>query len=114
MQISKERDGAYQKRDAEKLRALEEESTTLQKKLLDSDVDNGVPNAPFKKTWPMLVMKRMIRYAAENGFEKIAWTPGDVQNERYNLSKLVDAASENLSIYVPIDGFRGAIKRHLR
>jgi len=34
---------------------------------------NAVPDAPFKKTWPMLAMKRMIRYAAENGFDKIAW-----------------------------------------
>ena len=31
----------------------------------------GVPNAPLKKEWPMVVMKRMIRYAAENGFRHI-------------------------------------------
>ena len=47
----------------------------------------GVPNAPLKKEWPMVVMKRMIRYAAENGFDKIAWTTGEQQAERYDLSK---------------------------
>jgi hypothetical protein len=49
----------------------------------------GVPDAPFKTTWPQLVMKRMVRYAAENGFDMVAWTPGSVQAERYDLSKQV-------------------------
>lgn len=47
----------------------------------------GVPDAPFKTTWPLLAMKRMIRYAAENGFDRIAWTTGEQQAERYDLSK---------------------------
>jgi hypothetical protein len=49
-----------------------------------------VPDAPFKTTWPELSLKRMIRYAAENGYDKIAWTPGEVQAERYDLSKQVE------------------------
>jgi hypothetical protein len=52
-------------------------------------VDNRVPDAPFKTTWPELAMKRMIRYAAENGYDKVAWTPGEVQAERYDLSKQI-------------------------
>jgi len=51
--------------------------------------ESKVPDAPFKTTWPELAFKRMIRYAAENGYEKIAWTPGEVQAERYDLSKHV-------------------------
>lgn len=51
---------------------------------------NGVPDAPFKKTWHELVMKRMIRYAAENGYDSVGWTTGEQQNERYDLSKQVD------------------------
>jgi len=50
-----------------------------------------VPDAPFKKTWPLLAIKRMVRYAAENGFDAIGWTPGEVQAERYDLSKHVDS-----------------------
>jgi hypothetical protein len=35
-------------------------------------------------------MKRAIRYAAENGFDKIAWTTGEQQADRYDMSKKVD------------------------
>lgn len=51
--------------------------------------NDGVPNAPFKTSWPMLAMKRMIRWASENGFDRIAWTTGEQQAERYDLSKQV-------------------------
>lgn len=51
--------------------------------------EKGVPAAPFAKTWPEMVFKRMLRYAAENGYDRIAWTPGEVQAERYDLSKQV-------------------------
>lgn len=50
----------------------------------------GVPDAPFvRKTdaWVALTLKRMIRYAAENGFDRVAWTTGEQQAERYDLSK---------------------------
>jgi len=50
---------------------------------------DGVPDAPFKKNWRMLAIKRAIRYAAENGFDTIAWTTGEQQAERYDLSKEV-------------------------
>jgi len=52
-----------------------------------------VPDAPFKKSWHELAMKRMIRYAAENGFDRIAWTKGDTQNKRYSLGELLDYIS---------------------
>jgi hypothetical protein len=50
----------------------------------------AVPDAPFKKTWPLLTIKRMIRYAAENGFDSVAWTTGEQQADRYDLSEQVD------------------------
>lgn len=52
---------------------------------------DAVPNAPFKKTWPMLAMKRMIRYAADNGFDRIAWTTGQMQADRYQLSNHIES-----------------------
>lgn len=55
----------------------------------------GVPDAPFKKTWHELAMKRMLRYAAENGFDRIAWTTGEQQNERYDLSQSVKLIAYN-------------------
>jgi hypothetical protein len=50
----------------------------------------AVPDAPFQKTWHELALKRMLRYAAENGYDKIAWTTGEQQANRYNMSELVD------------------------
>lgn len=50
---------------------------------------SGIPNAPFKKSWPELVMKRMIAWASTNGYDQIAWTWGQQQAERYNLSQAV-------------------------
>jgi hypothetical protein len=51
-----------------------------------------VPDMPFKKTdqWITLAFRRMMRYAAENGYDRIAWTTGEQQADRYNLSKQVD------------------------
>jgi hypothetical protein len=43
----------------------------------------GVPDAPFKKTWHEFVLKRLIREAAEKGYDNVAWTTGEQQAERY-------------------------------
>ena len=61
----------------------------------DETAPNGVPNAPFKTTWHELALKRMVRHAAENGYDSIGWTPGEQQAERYDLSKKVDAIHFN-------------------
>jgi hypothetical protein len=50
----------------------------------------GVPDAPFKTTWPELSMKRMIRQAVDEGKTRISWTPGETQAARYNLSKQIN------------------------
>lgn len=51
-----------------------------------------VPDMPFKQTdqWVKLALRRMIRYAAENGFDRIAWTNGEQQAARYDLSKQIN------------------------
>ena len=66
--------------------------------LLDKQIDrdavsaiSAVPDAPFDKNWHELAMKRMLRYAAENGYDAIAWTNGDQQAERYGLSNIVES-----------------------
>ena len=50
-------------------------------------INYGVPDAPFKKNWHELTMKRLLNYAAENGYDSIAITPGTEQAKRYDLSK---------------------------
>ncbi|KKK49185.1 hypothetical protein LCGC14_3137600, partial [marine sediment metagenome] len=54
--------------------------------------DRGqVPDAPFKgNAWAELSMKRLIRMAAEGGYAQLAWTTGEQQAERYDLSTKID------------------------
>lgn len=49
-----------------------------------------VPDAPFKKTWHEMALRRMLRYAAENGYDYLSWTGGEKQADRYSLSKHLD------------------------
>lgn len=60
--------------------------------LAEADEFYKVPNMPFKTTaqYINLAMRRMIRYASENGFDRIAWVTGEQSAERYDLSKQVD------------------------
>ena len=52
--------------------------------------EGRVPDAPFKKTWPLLVLKRMARYAAENDFDTLSWDTGKTSADRYDLRKYID------------------------
>lgn len=68
----------------------------------------GVPDAPFDKNWHELAMKRMLRYAAENGYDAIAWTKGDQQAERYNIGnvvKYIDVAPYEAENSSEVNGF---------
>lgn len=49
-----------------------------------------IPDAPFKKNWDELALKRMIRKASEEGYDAVSWTPGEAQAARYDLSKQVE------------------------
>lgn len=58
-------------------------------RLNEHNQEQSVPDAPFKKNWHELMLKRMIKYAADHGYDGISWTPGEEQAERYDLSKQV-------------------------
>ena len=73
--------------DDSKLRSLRDEKEEL---LKSNSLNDGVPAAPFEKNWHEVAMKRMLRYAAEHGFDKVAWTTGEQQAERYSLEKAFD------------------------
>jgi predicted RNA binding protein YcfA (HicA-like mRNA interferase family) len=62
--------------------------------IADGSLELGaVPDAPFKTSWEKLAMRRAIRWAAENGFDQVAWTTGTQQIERYStrLRQKVDS-----------------------
>lgn len=61
----------------------------------DALLNSAVPAAPFvgkTDAWVALTLKRMIAYAVENGFDRVAWTSGEQQTERWSggLRKAVD------------------------
>lgn len=51
--------------------------------------DGGVPDAPFKKTWQEMAFRRVTQMAAQGGYDRVAWTTGDQQNDRFDLSKKI-------------------------
>jgi len=52
----------------------------------------GAPDMPFKgdNRYGALALKRMIRWASDNGFDRLGWITGKDTAERYNLSKHID------------------------
>lgn len=65
----------------------------------------SIPTAPFvtdTNTWVKLGLKVALKEAVKQGADKIAWTTGEQQNDRYDLSKQVK------SVYVEkgVDGVR--------
>lgn len=63
---------------------------TQQNRLGRNFGSTGVPDAPFKDTWYQLALKRAIKHAADNGYDRVGLTTGKRQAERYDLSKQVD------------------------
>lgn len=72
---------------------LLEKAETAQKKYLDAEKvvvslkekgAGNTPDAPFKDTYHEFVLKRLIRMAAEQGYDFIGWTPADVQSKRWS------------------------------
>lgn len=52
-----------------------------------------VPDAPFAKNWHEFVFKRILTMAVEQGYDKVAWTYGEQQVERFSLSKEIESIS---------------------
>ena len=87
-------EGKLTKEEYSKLNELQEERDSLitQKRQIQEQkaMQDGVPAAPFEKNWHEVAMKRMLRLAAEEGFDKVAWTTGEQQAERYNIGNAVE------------------------
>jgi hypothetical protein len=50
-----------------------------------------VPDAPYKKDWHELGFKRLLAEAIRDpSIERLTWTTGEVQADRYNLAKYID------------------------
>jgi len=54
-------------------------------------VEGVVPDAPFRKDWPLQMFKRALRDAVASGKDWIGWTTGETQAAGYDLSKQVSS-----------------------
>jgi hypothetical protein len=69
----------------------------LKKRMHQIDTDfprypKGEPDMPYKGSkWQDLVMKRMIRWAADNGYDRLGWITGKDTAQRYNLKERVSS-----------------------
>jgi hypothetical protein len=90
--------GNVQDWDAPKVKTEEDAIKEARRRIVEEPhktriANKGLPDMPFKKTedWAGLLFKRMMRHAAENGYDGISWTPGDEQVTRYpNLAEVTD------------------------
>lgn len=87
--------------DSPEDKKLAQDFSSIAKKNIEAKkaLEEGVPDAPFKTTWQELAAKRMLRYAAEHGYDKLSWDTGDTNADRYDLSKQIDRVE-----YMPKDG----------
>jgi hypothetical protein len=46
-----------------------------------------IPDAPYKTSWHEMIIRRLIRMAAEDNKDWFGWTTGEQQARRYDLSK---------------------------
>ena len=64
---------------------LLEAQDAIKKSILNRSTD-----FPFKNTWYEMTTKRLIRYAADNGFDAVAIPKGSVIQDRYRLTSRID------------------------
>jgi len=75
---------------------MEKSEVEEETKLLDAreNTKGGtIPQAPFvtdTNAWTKLGLKVALKEAVKQGADKIAWTTGEQQNERYSLEKVAD------------------------
>ena len=54
----------------------------------------SIPAAPFvsdTKAWLSLTVKRIIQYAVEHGYDRVAFITGEQSAQRYDLSKVIES-----------------------
>jgi len=73
---------AYMLGETEKLEDLGNKALVQEKQ---------APDAPFKKNWEEMALKRLVHHAAEKGYHGIVVTPGQEQADRYDIGAHIDS-----------------------
>lgn len=82
---------------------LRSQAIALEKKAAHQFVVAG-PFVQKTEAWTALVLKRLAMYAAQHDYDRVAWTTGKQQADRYNLSKhvkeiLYDTTNARLRVF---------------
>jgi len=90
------RETVAEKKDIADQKSKHERELNLQEDLLKTakKFDNSTPPAPFvtdTNQWVKLGLKVALKEAVKEGADKIAWTNGEQQNDRYDLSKQIQS-----------------------
>jgi ribosomal protein S20 len=92
-ELNEQRSDAVAQKNQEKISEIDSQIAEIRRNqtslIQESKRLGRVPDAPFKTTWHELAVKRIIRMASEEGYERIGFTTGAIQAERYNLSRQV-------------------------
>jgi len=76
--------------------AIAEANRRIRENPQSTSVQNAAPRAPFvDKTdkWVTLALKRIVKMAVDEGYDRVAFVTGEQSAERYDLSKHVDQVS---------------------
>ena len=75
----------------ETIRSMVAEEAARQEALKTAPKHDTAPDAPFKDTYHEYVLKRLLRMAAEEGYDSIGWTPAATQMDRWNPNRKTNA-----------------------
>ena len=84
------------KRKIENLKILTNEKATTFNKARRTKI---IPRGPFVDTsdkFTTLALKRLMRYAVDNGYDYVSWATGDIIANRYNKPGLAQVYDENI------------------
>lgn len=83
------------------LELSEIEQHSIDTKVAEMVAAGNIPPAPFvtdTNSWVKLGLKFALQHAIKEGATSIAWTTGEQQNERYDLSKQIDGIYYNANL----------------
>ena len=103
--LLREADGVDSRKESERLNEIYRKASEIQAKAAEiyalrekvaQEIDQlkqraeAVQDAPFKKSWHEMGFKYMLNEAVRSGADYMAWTTGEQQAARYNLSGQVE------------------------
>ena len=71
----------------------------VQSFLKNNEPKDLIKDFPFKNNWYELVLKRLIRYGADNGYDAISIPKAKIIQDRYNLTRRINKL--NITAYFP-------------